>query len=290
MGDSDVSPASDQPSGVPSDVQIGVQIPAAVECAETLELRSIPGLPVFRPGDDLPALLVEALRRADIVLRHGDAIVMSSKAVSRAEGRFVDLATVTVSERAAVVARATGKDPRLVEMILREGPTISRQMRGVLVVRHRLGFVTAHASIDQSNATPPDAPTGTGPWILLLPQDPDASAERIRVALESATGARIGVVVSDSLGRPFRLGTVGAAVGLAGMPALFDQRGRVDLFGRRLEITVTALADQVAAAADLVAGQAAEGRAAVLVRGLHFSVGEHRAAELYRNPGEDLYA
>jgi coenzyme F420-0:L-glutamate ligase/coenzyme F420-1:gamma-L-glutamate ligase len=264
--------------------------PARIRCAERLELQALPGLPVLGAGDDLPAILAAGLERADIELRDGDVLVIASKAVSRCEGRFVDLATVLVSERARELAVETGKDPRMVELTLREAQQISRVAKGALVVRHRLGFISADAGIDCSNAAPRGAPAGSGPWALLLPEAPDASAERLRGALEARSGAALGVVISDSLGRPFRLGTVGAAIGVAGLPPLWDRRGEADLFGRVLEHTVTALADQVAAAADLVAGQAAEGRAAIHVRGLSFPAGEHSAAELARPPGQDLYA
>src|SRR5207237_9241640 len=140
--------------------------------------------------------------------------------------------------------------------VLRESSAVSRAARNVLVVRHRLGFVVANAGIDASNAVPPGAPPGSGPWVLLLPRDPDGAARSLRRALEAATGARLGVVISDSFGRPFRLGTVGSAIGCDGLPPLWDRRGERDLFGRPLETTITALADQVAACADLVAGQA----------------------------------
>jgi coenzyme F420-0:L-glutamate ligase/coenzyme F420-1:gamma-L-glutamate ligase len=217
-------------------------------------------------------------------------IVVTSKVVSRAEGRFVELARVTASPRARALALEIGKDERLVELVLRESTAVSRQTQGALIVRHRLGFVVANAGIDASNAVPANAPAGGGPWALLLPENPDASALALRRALEAASGARLGVVVSDSFGRPFRLGTVGAAIGVSGLPPLWDQRGEADLYGRKLEATVTALADQVAAAADLVAGQAAEGRPLVLVRGLRFDAAETGAGALQRRPEEDLYA
>jgi coenzyme F420-0:L-glutamate ligase/coenzyme F420-1:gamma-L-glutamate ligase len=178
------------------------------------------------------------------------------------------------------------KEPAMGELILRESVSVSRAVPGVLIVRHRQGFVSANAGIDRSNALPPGAPGGSGPWALLLPLDPDASARALRDAL----GGEIAVVISDSLGRPFRLGTVGAALGVAGLPAIWDQRGRTDLDGRALEHTVTALADQVAAAADLVAGQADEGRGAVLVEGLSFPAVEGSARDLLRDPATDLYA
>jgi len=260
------------------------------ECAARLEVIAIPGLPVVEAGADLPRELAATFARAHFELRDGDVVVVASKVVSRAEGRFVDLRDVTPSPHALTLAGSTKKDPRTVELILRESIAVSRTAPGVLVVRHRLGFISANAGIDSSNALPAGAPDGSGPWALLLPTAPDDSADRIRVALRDASGAALGVVISDSFGRPFRLGTVGAAIGVAGLPPLWDRRGEVDLFGRVLEHTITALADQVAAAADLVAGQAAEARGVVVVRGLTFTVGEHSATELVRAAEEDLYA
>ena len=262
--------------------------PASIRCAAELSLKALPSLPIVGPGDDLAHLLASSLEGAGITLQAGDVLVVTSKVVSRAEGRFVDLSTVTPGEKALELAQQTGKDPRQIELILGESTEVSRVGPGALVTRHRLGFVTADAGIDGSNAAPKITPEGSGPWCLLLPEDPDASARRLRDALDP-TGST-GVVISDSFGRPFRLGTVGVAIGVAGLPPLHDRRGQPDLFGRKLERTITALADQVAAAADLVAGQAAEGRAAVHVRGLSFPAGEHAATELYRAPGQDLYA
>jgi coenzyme F420-0:L-glutamate ligase / coenzyme F420-1:gamma-L-glutamate ligase len=262
----------------------------SVRCGARLELQALPGVPIVEPGDDLAHLAWEALGRASIVLADGDVLVLASKVVSRAEGRFFDLTRVEPSARAVDLAAEVGKDPRVVELILRDTMEISRRARGVLVVRHRLGFIAANASIDMSNAQPASAAPGSGPWVLVLPESPDASAERLRVELQARSKARIGVVITDSLGRPFRMGTVGAAIGVAGLPALWDRRGEPDLFGRELEMTITALADQIAAAADLVAGQANERRAFVHVRGLSFDVGAHSAGELYRPAAQDLYA
>jgi coenzyme F420-0:L-glutamate ligase / coenzyme F420-1:gamma-L-glutamate ligase len=259
-------------------------------CAPRLEVFAVPGIPVLRAGDDLSALLLTALGAAEIELRDGDVLVVASKAVSRCEGRFVDLATVEPSERAHELSRITILDARFVELVVRESTAVSRTAREALIVRDRHGFVHANAGIDLSNAKPADAPAGTGPWALLLPVDPDASAESIRRALSTTTKAAIGVIVSDSFGRPFRLGTVGTAIGVAGVPALWNKRGEVDLFDRTLEHTETALADQIAATADLVAGQGGEGRAAVVVRGVSFDVGAHGVHELLRPPNKDLYA
>jgi coenzyme F420-0:L-glutamate ligase/coenzyme F420-1:gamma-L-glutamate ligase len=265
----------------------------SITCAARLEVIAVGHIPVLSAGDDLGALVLAGLARDGLALRDGDVVVVASKAVSRAEGRFVDLRTVVVSGRARELAHETGKDERVVELVLRESASVSRVARDALVVRHRLGFVSADAGIDLSNARPADAgPAGAadGTWVLLLPEAPDRSAETLRRRFTDASGARVGVVVSDSFGRPFRLGTVGAAIGVAGLPALWDKRGEADLFERRLEHTLTALADQVAAAADLVAGQGSEGRAAVLVRGLSFDVGQHGAHELVRPRDKDLYA
>ncbi len=262
----------------------------AVGCAARLEVIALPGLPIVAPGDDLAALITAALIHAELVLRDGDVVVVASKLVSRAEGRFVDLGAIEPTPRAHQLATRTGHDPRHVEVILREASDVSRAVPGVLIVRHRLGLVVANAGVDFSNAVPPPAlaGSGVGPWALLLPADPDASAARLRAAL--APTSAIGVVISDSFGRPFRLGSVGVAIGAAGVPPLWDQRGRRDLFGRELEHTVTALADQIAAAADLVAGQADEGRGAVVVRGLRFAASDGGAAAIMRATDEDVYA
>jgi coenzyme F420-0:L-glutamate ligase/coenzyme F420-1:gamma-L-glutamate ligase len=261
-----------------------------ITCSHRLEALSVPGLPLVGRGDDVPALVVRALAEAGLAVADGDVVVVTSKVLSRAEGRFVELPRVEPSPRAIELAREVGKDARAVELILRESTAVSRQARGVLVVRHRLGFVVANAGIDASNAEPSDAPPGSGPWALLLPEAPDASAAAIRARVEAESGARVGVVITDSFGRPFRLGTVGVAIGVSGLPPLWDRRGEPDLFGRALENTITALADQVAAVADLVAGQAAERRPLVLVRGLGFNASEEGASALIRREEEDLYA
>lgn len=258
-----------------------------VSCAPRLELTALPGLPTIEPGDDLGAIILEALERAGLALEDGDVVVVCSNVVARAEGRFVALSEVVPGEEARALAARVGKEPELVELVLRESTSVSRAAPGALVVRHRLGLISANAGIDRSNAGGEGGEDGGR--VLLLPEAPDDSAERLRVVLASR-GARVGVVVSDSLGRPFRLGTVGAAIGVAGLPALSDERGRADRFGRTLEHSVVAVADAVAAAADLVAGQAAEGRPVVVVRGLAFPVVRSSARALCRPPDEDLYA
>lgn len=274
----------------PSSAAMDVSRTMTAQCGPRLELLAVPGVPLIRPGDALAESILTALHSAKMDLLDGDVVVLCSKIVSRSEGRFVDLATVAPSPRALEVAREVERDARLVELILREGPEISRQAKGVLVVRHRLGCITANSGIDLSNAMPEGAAKGSGPWVLLLPEDPDRSAEQVRRALHAATKAAIGVLITDSFSRPFRLGTVGAALGISGLPPLWDRRGEPDLFGRRLEQTITALADQVAAAADLVAGQANESRPVIRVRGLSFEIGDYSTNLLYRKSSEDLYA
>jgi coenzyme F420-0:L-glutamate ligase/coenzyme F420-1:gamma-L-glutamate ligase len=256
----------------------------------TLSFQPLAGFPLVQAGDDLAALILAALSANDVRPAEGDIVVVTSKVVSKAEGRITDLATVVPSTRALELAERTGKDPRLVEVILDEAVGVSRAMTGVLIVRHRLGFTSANAGIDHSNVG------GGEEEILLLPIDPDSSARRIRKRLEEETSVRIGVVISDTHGRPFRLGNVGVAIGVAGVPALVDLRGELDLFGQPLRASEVPLADQVAAAAGLVSGEAAEGVPVVLVCGLQRALVNERQAELsraadvIRPAGRDLYA
>lgn len=246
-------------------------------------LIGLPGLPIVQPGDDLTVLITEALDRAGLALREGDGLAVTSKIVSKAEGRFVALAAVTPGDEALRLAAITGKDPRMVELVLRESVDVVRAAPNVLIVRHRLGFVSASAGIDQSNV---DGGEGVA---LLLPEDPDASAWRLREQIGQRTGIRPAIVICDSHGRPFRLGNVGVAVGAAGLPALRDLRGQPDLFGRLLKISLQGLADEIASAANLISGEGGEGLPVVLLRGLRFEPGEGRAADLLRPPEQDLF-
>ena len=231
-----------------------------------LELIALPGIPLVEPGADLAATIHGALSHAGLTLVEGDVLVVAQKIVSKAENRYVRLAEVAVSERAREIARVVGKDPRIVEVVLGEARAVLRQAAGVLIVEHRLGFVMANAGVDASNIEHEDVEAVDR--VLRLPVDPDASAARLAAALGARTGVAPGVVINDSVGRAWRNGTVGMALGSHGFPALYDRRGERDLFGRALQITEVALADQVAAAAALVQGEAAEGRPVVLVRGL----------------------
>jgi coenzyme F420-0:L-glutamate ligase/coenzyme F420-1:gamma-L-glutamate ligase len=249
-----------------------------------IELIGVPGIPLIESGDDLPQIVDDALECCGLVLQESDVLVVTSKIVSKAEDRWVDLDSVVPGEQALAVAGQCNKDPRLVAVILAESSAISRIGRDVLIVEHRLGFVCANAGVDQSNTR------GGGEWLLLLPENPDASALALRERLSARFGVRIAVVISDSHGRPFRLGTVGVAIGSAGLPALWDLRGQPDLFGRRMQHTEVGFADELAAAAGLVAGQTAEGLPVVIVRGVPYPVDEQAAASNLNRPRDkDLY-
>lgn len=248
-----------------------------------LELTALRGLPMVSAGDDLAALIISAL--GDKRLRDRDVVVVAQKIVSKAEGRTVDLATVEPSVEAVELAAEVGKDPRLVEVILRESARVVRSRPNLIIVEHRLGFVMANAGVDQSNVAPADGVHRA----LLLPRDPDASAEKLRAALARHFGATIGVIISDSFGRAWRRGTCGIAIGAAGLPSLIDLRGQPDLFGRTLEVSIVGFADEIAAAASLLQGQAAEAQPVVLVRGLAWSAPVAPAAELIRPAAEDLF-
>jgi coenzyme F420-0:L-glutamate ligase/coenzyme F420-1:gamma-L-glutamate ligase len=252
---------------------------------DRVTLKALGGIGLVRPGDDLAALLIAALDRGSERIVDGDVLVLAQKIVSKAEGRYVDLGTVTPSPRATALAAETEKDPRLVELILEESRRVVRQRPGVLIVEHRLGYVMANAGIDRSNVDPG---MGAEP-VLLLPRDPDGSAAELRRRLGARYGASPAVIVADSFGRAWRRGTVGIALGAAGLPAMQDYRGRPDLYGRELRVTETGFADEIAAAASLLMGQADEGQPAVLVRGLAWSGGDAPAGALVRSAAEDLF-
>ena len=238
--------------------------------------------PEIRPGDDLIAAIVGGLRDAGLIPQPGDVVVIAHKVVSKAEGHVVDLTTVTPSPAALALADEANKDPRLVEVILRESKAVRRVRPGLIIAEHRLGFVCANAGVDHSNV-------GLGPDVVaLLPQDPDASAARIQAGLLQAFGVDVAVIVNDSHGRPFRQGTTGAAIGAAGLRVLQSFVGEEDRYGYVLRVSVEAVADECAALANLLQGQAAEGTPLVLIRGLDHS-GPGRAADLVRPEEEDLF-
>ena len=250
-----------------------------------LQMTALPHFPQVTRGDDLARMTAEALERCALELRGDDVLVFAQKIISKAEGRRVDLKTVTPGTRALEMAQTVQKDPRLVELILRESRRIVRAAKDVLIVEHRLGLIMANAGIDQSNVADP----ASGEFALLLPEDPDDSAARLRERLRALTGCAPGVVISDSFGRPWRVGTVGVAIGCAGIPAIVDLRGRTDMFGRPLRVTVVGHADEVASAASILMGQASEARPVVLVRGLVSQAPAQPAAALIRPQQQDLF-
>jgi coenzyme F420-0:L-glutamate ligase / coenzyme F420-1:gamma-L-glutamate ligase len=253
--------------------------------APKLSLTAVPDVPEVRPGDDLAELILVGVARAGEQLRDSDVVVLAQKIVSKAEGRYVRLADVTPSARATELAQAARKDPRVVELMLQESREVVRHRPDVIVVEHRLGFVLANAGIDASNLEP----AGEDERVLLLPRDPDASAAALRERLQKATGAKLGVIINDSLGRAWRNGTVGTALGASGLPTLLDLRGKPDLHGRTLRSTEVGVADEVAAAASLLMGQADEGRPIVIVRGFPYPPGEGSAQDLVRPRNMDMF-
>ncbi len=250
-----------------------------------LTLVALPGIPEVARGADLAGLLLAAVRRAGRTLESGDVMVVAQKIVSKAEGRAVRLAGITPSARALELAGVVGKDPRLVELMLRESREVMRARPGVLIVEHRLGFVLASAGIDQSNVAVPRGEE----IVLLLPENPDASARRIQQDLFAGCGVEPGVIINDSFGRAWRNGVTGVAIGVAGVPALVDLRGHPDREGRPLRVTQVAAADELAAAASLIMGQSDEGYPAVLARGFPYARRASSSNELIRPHAEDLF-
>ncbi len=252
-----------------------------------MTLTALPGFPLVKPGDDLLALTLAGLAAAGLGLQDGDVLAFAQKVVSKAEGRLVDLAAVTPSARAHELAAVTQKDPRFVEVVLRESREVLRARYNTLIVEHRLGFVCANAGVDRSNVGPHGA--GQPEILLCLPANPDATCQRLRAGLRAATGADVGVLINDSHGRAWRQGTVGVAIGAAGLPALLDLRGRPDLFEYALQVTQVGLADELAAAASCLMGQADEGRPVIHIRGVPYPLRDGNAQELIRPRDMDLF-
>ncbi|MBN2501456.1 MAG: coenzyme F420-0:L-glutamate ligase [Anaerolineales bacterium] len=258
-----------------------------VRSTSPLVLTALQGIPLIEAGDDLGALIWGALAENDIQLQDGDILVLAQKIVSKAEGRLVNLAEVAPSKEAQDLATQTNKDARVVELILGESKKVVRTRPGLIVVEHNLGFICANAGIDHSNVRGPHGQVGE--WALLLPANPDASAQALREKLEAASGAKLGVSIIDSHGRAWRLGTVGITIGLAGLPGVVDLRGQPDLFDYHLQVTEVAAADELAAAASLMMGQAAEGMPVVHAGGFPYALREGQLGELLRPEAEDLF-
>jgi len=253
----------------------------------TLSLTPLQGFPLIYPGDNLPDIIARALVQNALDIKDGDILVLAQKIVSKSEGRLVNLTTVEPSQDAQYYANITEKDPRLIQLILSESQEVLRAQKNIIIVQHKLGFISANAGIDHSNV---DGPWGNpGDWVLLLPQNPDASAKVIRESLEARYQCNIGVLIIDSHGRAWRNGTTGVTIGLSGMPAVVDLRGESDLFNYRLRVTQVAAADELAAGASLMMGQAHEGTPVVLARGFPYPLRESCLGELIRPKDRDLF-
>ncbi|HEY0681230.1 MAG TPA: coenzyme F420-0:L-glutamate ligase [Steroidobacter sp.] len=251
---------------------------------KSVAFTALPGLPEIAAGADLPQLIAAAVERAGLTPAPFDVVVVAQKIVSKAEGCVVDLRTVTPSPRGLELAATTRKDPRLVEVVLSESQEVLRAVPNVLIVRHRLGYVMANAGVDRSNV-----PAADQDRVLLLPEDPDASAARLRHELMTRWQVPVAVLISDSFGRAWRHGVVNVALGVAGLPSILDRRGEYDREGRALEMTEVALADAIAAGAALVMGEANEGTPVVIARGLEWTASERNGAALLRPMEQDLF-
>ncbi|NPV85153.1 MAG: coenzyme F420-0:L-glutamate ligase [Anaerolineae bacterium] len=252
-----------------------------------MHIIPIKNIPLINPGDDLAAIIIRAFQDNGVSLRKNDIVAITSKIVSKADGRMVNLSQIEPSSEAVDLAEKTAKDPRFVELVLRESRSVLRYKPGALVVEHRCGFVCANAGIDHSNVNVQDG--NPEDWVLLLPANPDQSAREIRTRLERHYGVEIGVAIIDSHGRAWRMGTVGTAIGISGVPGLVDMRGMKDISGYHLRITEVGIADELAAAASLVMGQAAERIPVVLVRDFPYQLRESSAQELLRPRDQDMF-
>lgn len=255
--------------------------------AAQLVFTALPGIPLIREGDDLARLILEGLERAGVQAEDGDVLILAQKIVSKAEGRLVYLPDVDPSDEALALAETTGKDARILDVILRESRSILRQREGLIVVEHRLGFVCANAGVDRSNVRGEYGEDDD--WVLLLPEDPDGSAQKLREELEHETGKQLAVLIIDSHGRAWRMGTAGVCIGAAGFPALLDLRGEPDLFKVTLKSTEVGLADEIASGASALMGQANEGRPVIHLRGLPYELREGSCQELIRPEEQDLF-
>ena len=261
------------------------------ESTQAVTVTALPDIPLIQPGDNLIQLMIDGLERCDLVLQNGDILVLAQKIVSKSENRYATLDAVSPSRAAIELAREVEKDPRLVELILSESKCVIRKRTGVLIVEHNLGIVMANAGIDSSNIEPlPNRTNGDTPQrVLLLPKNPDASCAVFRQALAEKFDTEIAVIINDSVGRAWRNGTVGIAIGTAGIDALLDLNGNPDLYNRPLRTTQIGLADELAAAASIVMGAADEGRPIIHIRGYAGGLGQGNANDLIRAQQQDLF-
>jgi len=252
-----------------------------------LILTPVTNIPEIKPGDYLPSLINDCLKKQGISLFNNDILVVTQKIVSKAEHRLIDLSTITPSDEALEIAKTSKKRPQLIELILRESKKVVRVNRRTIITEHKLGFISANAGIDHSNVRSMSGKQDD--WYLLLPKDPDKSAKQIRLYINSSESVDIGVMIIDSHGRAWRYGTVGTMIGTAGVPGLVDLRGKKDLYGYKLKITRVAAADELASAASLIMGQANENIPVVHVRGFPYPLRNARLREVLRPENKDLF-
>ena len=253
----------------------------------TLVLTPLKGIPLIHPGDDINNIIINGLIENNIILSEGDIVVVTQKIISKAEGRLINLQQIEPSDEAIKLAGITNKDPRLVELIITESNSIIRAVSGTLIVEHKCGFICANAGIDHSNVQGDYG--NPGDWYLLLPENPDSSAKKIRMSLENYFSTGVGVLVIDSHGRPWRNGTIGMTIGISGLPALVDMIGKEDIFGYKLLATQVGVADELASAASLLMGQSSESIPVVHVHGFPYPLRESSIHELIRNKNKDLF-
>ena len=251
----------------------------------TIKIHSLPGIPLIKKGDDLCQLILDAIAAKKLMLKDGSILVIAQKVVSKAEDRLVNLKAIKPTALAIEYSVKTDKDPRLVELILRESKSVIRHRKGVLVVENHQGLIMANAGIDHSNVEQ----DSENDWVLMLPKNPDKSAASLHNEFLRKTGYKIGVIINDSIGRAWRNGTIGTAIGVAGLSSIVDLRGRTDLFGNQLRVSEEATADELASAASLIQGQADEGLPVVLIEGYPTSSQHIPASELIRSEKQDLF-
>lgn len=251
----------------------------------SIQIHSVPGIPLINKGDDLCQLVLDAIKANKLTLKDGSILVVAQKVISKAEDRFVNLKTIKPTTLAIKYSLLTDKDPRLVELILKESKNVIRHRKGVLIVENNQGLIMANAGIDHSNVEQDPE----NDWVLLLPENPDRSASSLHQKLLAKTGCKVGVIINDSIGRAWRNGTIGTAIGVAGLSSILDLRGRDDLFGNQLRVSEEAIADELASAASLIQGQADEGLPVVLIEGYPKNLQEIPASGLIRPEENDLF-
>jgi len=252
-----------------------------------LQIFAFENFPEVEPISFLPDIILKSSEENKWKWQDGDILIIAQKIVSKSENRIVNLQKIEPGQKAKIYANSTGKDPRLIELILRESKKILRTRNGLMIVQHKLGFVCANAGIDHSNVKGLDGNSEN--WVLLLPENPDKSADTIRNYIQKRSGKNIGVIIIDSHGRPWRNGVVGISIGISGVPGVVDKRGSLDRFGYQLRVTEIGTADELAAAASILMGQANEGRPLVVVRGFPYDLREGSISELLREENNDLF-